>query len=144
MARSRSGSRSLSIGRKRPEEGIKYYSGTAVYQKTFDLPEGASKARRPLYLDLGVVNSMARVRLNGKDLGLIWCAPWRVDISSAVRARKNQLVIEVTNTWNNRLVGDSALPPNRRRTWTAVSRFTPQTPLLPAGLLGPVTVQLVQ
>ena len=129
---------------ERPEEGIKYYSGTAVYQKTFDLPGGAEKARRPLYLDLGAVNSMARVRLNGKDLGLVWCAPWRVDIRPAVRARNNRLEIAVTNTWNNRLVGDSALPPARRRTWTAVSRITPTTPLSPAGLVGPVTLQSVR
>lgn len=125
---------------ERSEEGIKHYSGTAVYQTTFDLPPGAG-SRRGLYLDLGVVNSMARVRLNGKDLGLVWCAPWRVDISSAARRGKNRLVIEVTNTWNNRLVGDSALPQSQRRTSTAVSRITPKTALMPGGLIGPVTLQ---
>ena len=69
----------------RPEEGIKHYSGTAVYRKTFELlPETVS--RKKLYLDLGIVKELARVKLNGRDLGVVWCPPWRVDISAAVRS----------------------------------------------------------
>ena len=70
---------------KRPEDGIRFYSGTAVYRKTFDAPNLPPGQR--IYLDLGVVKNLARVRLNGQDLGVVWCAPWRVDITGAVKAR---------------------------------------------------------
>ncbi len=131
---------SLTDWTSRPEAGIRFYSGTAVYHQTFDAPEGAGR----LYLALGTVHSLARVKLNGKDLGLVWCAPWRVDISGAVRTRDNRLEIEVVNTWNNRLVGDTAVPADERRTWTTVPRVTAKTKLLPAGLLGPVTLETRQ
>ena len=87
----------------RPEPGIKYYSGIATYRKTFNLarvPEGKT------YLDLGVVHDMARVKLNGKDLGVVWCAPWRVEVTGAIKAGDNQLEIEVVNRWANRMIGD--------------------------------------
>ncbi len=121
---------------KRPEEGIRHYSGKATYRKTFDLPGGA--AGRPLYLDLGAVRSMAQVRLNGTDLGLVWTAPWRVDISQAVKAAGNRLEIDVINTWANRIIGDARLPAEKRRTWTVYPHLNADSPLLPAGLLGPV------
>jgi hypothetical protein len=126
---------------KRPEEGIKYYSGTAVYRKTFDLDEAAlaEKDKRPLYLDLGTVNYLARVRLNGKDLGVVWTAPWRVDISATAKAKGNELEIEVVNTWLNRLVGDANLPTEKRLAKTNI-QYPAKHPLMPSGLLGPVTV----
>ncbi|MBN2217475.1 MAG: discoidin domain-containing protein [Pirellulales bacterium] len=126
----------------RPEEGIKYYSGTAVYRKTFDLPEtpDATRENRRLFLDLGTVNHVARVRLNGKDLGILWTAPWRVDVTGVVKAKGNRLEIEVVNTWLNRLVGDAHLPPEKRLAKTNAA-YPPNQPLLPSGLLGPVTVQ---
>lgn len=123
---------------KRPEDGIRYYSGTATYTKTFDLPATASG--KPLYLDLGIVKSMARVRLNGKDLGLVWTAPWHVDISDTVKPKGNELEIVVTNTWANRIIGDSKLPQEKRLTWTVYPHLGPDSPLLPAGLLGPVRI----
>ncbi|HTI98072.1 MAG TPA: glycosyl hydrolase [Dongiaceae bacterium] len=127
---------------QRPEPGIKYYSGTAVYRKTFDLPAGASG--RKLLLDLGAVHDMARVRLNGQDLGLVWCAPWQRDITAAVRPTGNQLELEVVNTWANRLIGDASLPPDQRLTWTAVgTSYDAKSRLRPAGLIGPVSL-LVQ
>ena len=119
---------------KRPEESIRHYSGTAVYRKTFDA--AAPKGRT--YLDLGEIHSMGRVRLNGKDLGLVWCAPWRIDVTDALRAGSNTLEIEVTNPWQNRIVGDQALPEGRRLTSTTVPGYRADSPLLPAGLLGPV------
>jgi hypothetical protein len=128
---------------KRPEEGIKYYSGTAVYRKTFDLDEStasAAKDKKPLYLDLGTVDYLARVRLNGKDLGILWTAPWRVDITDAVNAKGNELEIEVVNTWLNRLVGDARLPAEKRFAKTNI-HFPANHRLMPSGLLGPVTVQ---
>ncbi|MCC7498851.1 MAG: hypothetical protein IT160_14815, partial [Bryobacterales bacterium] len=124
----------------RAEPGIRYYSGTAVYRHRFDAPETAGR----LYLSLGTVNSMARVRLNGRDIGLVWCAPWRIEVTGAVQAKDNRLEVEVVNTWNNRLVGDLLLPPGERRTWTTAPRVTEKTRLLPAGLLGPVTLELRQ
>ena len=81
----------------------------------------------------------AKVKLNGKDLGVVWCHPWRVDITSALKAGENQLEIEVVNLWTNRLVGDITLPKDQRRTRTNVSVDSKQT-LLSSGLLGPVRI----
>jgi hypothetical protein len=88
---------------------------------------------------------MARVRLNGNDLGVVWCAPWRAEISAAVQARQNRLEIDVVNLWRNRLVGDAALPAEKRFTTSNLERqIRPETPLRPSGLLGPVTVVRMQ
>lgn len=97
---------------KRPEEGIKYYSGTATYKKTFAAPAAAVKAAGPVYLDLGKVKNLAKVRLNGKDLGIVWCAPWRVNVAGVLKEKDNQLEIEVVNLWVNRIIGDEQLPPD--------------------------------
>ena len=93
------------------------------------------------YLDLGRVKNLAQVRLNGRDLGVVWCPPWRVDITSALKASDNQLEIDVVNWWPNRLIGDRALPPEQRLTWTTWNPFNKESPLLESGLLGPVTLQ---
>ena len=133
---------------KRPEEGIKYYSGTATYTKTFDLgkhTEGQIKGQgspERIYLDLGNVKDVAEVRLNGKKLGILWCAPWRLDITDAVKPTGNLLEVEVTNLWANRVVHDLSLPKEKRVTKTHdVFRFemlNVNTPLLESGLIGPV------
>jgi len=94
---------------QRAEPGIRYYSGAAVYQKRFTLPP-ETPADRPLYLDLGTVRNLARVRLNGRDLGTVWCAPWRVRIDEALKPAGNNLEITVANTWVNRLIGDEQEP----------------------------------
>lgn len=99
-----------------PEEGIKYYSGTATYQKTFDIPAVPTASKNRLILDLGDVRDMASVRVNGKDLGTLWTPPWQLDITGAAKAGVNTLEISVVNPWNNRLVGDASLPPEKRRT----------------------------
>lgn len=122
--------------RERPEEGIRHYGGTATYRKTFDAPSAI--LGRHVFLDLGVAHSMARVRLNGRDLGLVWCAPWRVDVTDALREKGNRLEIEVVNTWANRIIGDQALPAEKRFTSETNPAFGPDSPLLPAGLVGPV------
>lgn len=129
---------SLADWTQRPEAGIKFYSGTAKYRKTFDLPAGAG---RKLFLGLGALHNLARVCLNGQDLGLVWCAPWRVDISSAVKPTGNELELDVVNTWANRIIGDQKLPPEQRLTWVVKPQFTANSPLLSAGLVGPVTLQ---
>lgn len=142
----------------RPEEGIRYYSGTATYRKTFDAPTGD---RREIYLDLGEVKNLAHVRLNGKDLGVVWTAPWHVSLGSALQPKGNQLEIEIVNLWPNRLIGDGLLPKEKRRTKTNVRTYdTPPPadmivcpectevaaagqprPLLRSGLLGPVKLK---
>ena len=91
----------------------------------------------------GEVKNVARVRLNGKDLGGLWTRPFRVEITGAVKSADNRLEIEVANLWPNRLIGDAALPPEKRFTRTHVSKFTKDTPLIPSGLLGPVTLRIV-
>jgi len=127
----------------RLESGINYYSGRATYAKTFDLPETVQDGQR-LYLDLGRVENVAEVRLDGEELGVVWTAPWRVEITRAVRPVGNQLEIDVVNLWPNRLIGDAALPPEKRLTVTNVKKFKPESPLLESGLLGPVTLQIGQ
>jgi hypothetical protein len=128
---------------KRPEEGIRYYSGTATYRKRFELsPSEAQKLKSSAFLDLGVVKNLARVRLNGQDLGVVWTAPWWVEITGAAKAGANDLEIEVVNLWPNRLIGDARLPKEQRRTVTNVEKFNkPNAALLESGLLGPVTVR---
>jgi hypothetical protein len=141
---------------QRPETGIKYYSGIATYRKTFQVAE---MPKVPAYLDLGVVHDMARVKLNGKDLGVVWCAPWRVEITDALKPGDNQLEIEVANRWPNRMIGDKQpadanarevqAPPGflggqniktGRYTYCTHDRYKADSPLLPSGLLGPVTI----
>ena len=119
----------------RPEEAVRYFSGTAVYRRTVTVPPQPSG--RPLYLDLGAVKETARVRLNGQDLGVVWCHPWRVEITPALRTGANALEIEVVNLWPNRVVGDSKLPAEQRRTRTNNSF---DQSILSSGLLGPVRV----
>ena len=125
---------------ERPETGIRFYAGTAVYRKTFKVPGATLSSGKKLLLDLGDVREMAGVRLNGKEVGVLWTPPFRADISGAVRAGENQLEVEVVNNWPNRLIGDAGLPPEQRRTRTNVKKFTADSPLIVSGLLGPVRV----
>jgi hypothetical protein len=144
---------------QRPEKGIRYYSGRATYRKTFDLTEGRY---RRIFLDLGEVKNVAQVRLNGKDLGILWTAPWRVDITGVAKRKSNELEIDVVNLWPNRLTGDGLLPKDQRVTVTNVRTYNTPAPvphycdtevscaepvemgpppkLLPSGLLGPVAL----
>ena len=117
----------------RPEQAVQHFSGTALYRKAFILNPQPS-AMKHLFLDLGTVKETALVRLNGKDLGVAWCQPWRVEITGAIKPGENTLEIEVVNLWPNRLMGDSKLPAEQRRTRTNAPVNSSQ----PAGLLGPV------
>lgn len=129
---------------QRAEPGIKYYSGIAVYRKTFDFPVGKSESGKIL-LDLGRVRSLAEVRLNGQDLGVVWCAPWQVDVGGAIKPGTNELEIKVANVWINRLLYDRQLPEAERITWTNANKqnFANSTPV-ESGLLGPVTLRTLQ
>ncbi len=123
----------------RPEFGMKYFSGTALYTQTFDLPQAISGDKR-LLLDLGEVHEVATVKLNGQDLGTVWMHPGRVDVTSVVKATGNLLEIKVTNLWPNRLIGDAFLPLGQQLTKTNIHHFTQSSHLLPSGLLGPVHI----
>ncbi len=145
---------------------VKYFSGTAIYRTNFDTKQ--TLAPGPLTMDLGEVQVMASVRLNGKDCGIVWKPPYRVDITDALKPGKNELEIEVVNTWVNRMIGDEQLPldskwkdwetlldwpdwfkegkpsPSGRYTFTSGRHYTKDDPLHLAGLLGPVTIQCLQ
>ena len=130
---------------KRPEKGIKFYSGTATYRKAFELPESKNQnSKFKSFLDLGKVTVMARVKLNGKDLGVVWTDPFRVDITSAARPGANTLELAVVNLWPNRLIGDQSLPEGKRFTWSSWNPYGKDSPLLESGLFGPVQVLTVQ
>jgi len=136
---------------KHPDPGVRHFSGTATYRKMLHLT--AQQAGCLVRLQLGEVKHVARVRLNGKDLGVVWTNPWTVDLSGLVRPGKNELEIDVTNVWANRLIGDAGLPEDRRLTRTNIRLQTGDRtvkpyqgygstdPLVPSGLLGPVRLE---
>jgi len=133
----------LSSWSKHGEPGIKYYSGKAVYRTTFSLEN--VPADGPLALELGSVKDVgiARVTLNGEDLGLLWLAPFRVDIGEAVKTGQNKLEIMVVNSWHNRVMGDDGLPANKQLTRTNIrvckkGKF--KWTLEDSGMLGPVRI----
>ncbi len=123
---------------KHSDEGIRNYSGTAVYQTSFSKPPGEG----PFVLDLGNLAEMATVRVNGVDLGrVLWTPPYRIALPGNLKTSDNQLEIRVANTWWNRLLADQALPKEKRLTHTNVTPKPGGKPL-PSGLLGPVTISL--
>ncbi len=132
------------------EERIKHYSGKAIYRKTFDLSTIANrtikteKAKDRVFLDLGNVKNVAEIRLNGKNLGILWCAPWRVEITNTVKSKDNKLEVDIINLWANRVVGDLNLPKEQRVTKThdkfRFDMLKSDSPLLDSGLLGPVQI----
>lgn len=117
---------------------IRFFSGTATYKTSFQWSPDRSGAEA--VLDLGRVCNMAHVYVNGKDLGLLWKEPYRMDISEALVEGDNTLEIKVTNSWGNRLIGDSALPMEERATRTSWEFYSPDDPLPASGLLGPVRI----
>jgi len=157
-----------------PDEAVKHFSGTATYRKVFDLPAevGGRKSEvgsrnpsasdlRPLssdlrssvVLDLGRVESMAEVIVNGRNLGVLWKPPFVVDVTEAVQPGRNTLEVRVTGTWRNRLIGDAkhpdgfpggAKPPQFKPFVTADAKLGARAPLAPYGLLGPVRLQPVR
>ncbi|MDI5949896.1 glycosyl hydrolase [Flavobacterium yafengii] len=118
-------------------ERIKYYSGTATYQKEL-IWKGKTKDK--IWLDLGTIANIAEVSINGKNCGTLWTFPYKVDVSDALQKGKNTIVIKITNTWANRLIGDQKLPKEEKLTWTTAPFRLEGEPLLKAGLLGPVTI----
>jgi hypothetical protein len=146
------------------ESSVKYFSGVATYSKTINVPAEMLGGNRRLYLDLGKVQVMAQVGLNGKDLGVLWKPPYRVDVTDAVKAGENTLEIRVANLWVNRMIGDEEMPedssrnangtlkewpkwvsegkpsPTGRYTFTTWRLWKKGDSLQESGLIGPVTL----
>lgn len=151
------------------EEGIKYFSGTATYSSTFTV--GQQELSSQLILNLGEVKNVAEIEVNGRRVDTLWKPPYRADISSDVHAGENSLVIRVTNTWWNRMVGDELYPDDLKWVenevigdklveipdwvWTRAERPSPgritfttwrfvnkNSPLIPSGLIGPVVLEV--
>lgn len=117
---------------------IRYYSGTATYSNNFEMQDSL---RGPVYMSFDSIFNIARVYVNGIECGTIWTRPYRVDIGEAVKKGLNEVRIEVTNTWANRLIGDQNLPADKRITWTTAPFRLANKPLLPAGLTGNVQIE---
>ena len=152
---------------RRPEDGIRYYSGTAEYRINFSNRTPEAGSRRKVYLDLGRVAVMAEVKLNNRNLGILWKPPYRVDVTGTLKNGDNRLEVKVVNLWVNRQIGDERLPEDSARNedgtlkswpqWFAegkpspTGRFTFSTwrlwqknePLVESGLMGPVTLRAV-
>jgi len=148
-----------------PDPGIRYFSGTATTSTRFNLPPDFLTDSGEVWLDLGEVAVMAEVRLNGKNLGILWHRPFRLEISKALRPGSNTLEVDVSNLWVNRLIGDEQHPADcewteqhltrwpdwltsgkprpqpSRVTFTTWKHWSADDPLLPSGLLGPVTLR---
>jgi hypothetical protein len=154
---------------KHADVGVKHFSGTATYRKSFALPEGSLTPGREWHLDLGVVKNIAEVTVNGRVFPVLWQPPFRVDVTAALKPGENDIAIAVTNLWLNRLIGDDKFhpldggfqqyggirnfpdwvkagqpPPDGRTTFATWRLVKPTDPLVPSGLLGPVTLHAAQ
>ena len=139
--------------RELPGEGMRHFSGTARYQTTVQIPEQYFAAGTRLWLELGKAENLADIMVNGQPMGVIWCPPYEVDITDAVRAGVNGVAISVTNLWWNRLVGDAKYPggfPDGQGgyactgpgTFATHKAWSAADTLLPSGLLGPVQLRV--
>ena len=120
------------------DAGVKYFSGTGTYTKTIQAAADWFKKGAHLWIDLGDVKNLAEVTVNGKSLGIVWHAPYRVDATSALKPGANAVTIKVTNAWVNRLIGDEQPGVTTKYTFADVKPYKANSPLLPSGLLGPV------
>jgi len=127
---------SLSSWENYRDEGVKNFSGTATYTKTFELKKEPGRSK--VFLDLGKVGDIAEVRINGKIMDTIWKEPYRVDVTGALQKGKNLLEIKVTNEWTNRLVGDKEAPPEKKVLAFYINPFGGPYQLTDSGLMGPV------
>lgn len=122
------------------EDGVKYFSGTGTYTKIIQAPADWFNSDEELWLDLGDVKNLAEVILNGQSLGIVWKQPFRADVSDALQAGDNRLAVKVTNLWVNRLIGDQQPNASQKYTYTTMPFYGADSPLLPSGLLGPVSI----
>jgi hypothetical protein len=131
---------SLSAWNENADAGVKYFSGTGTYTKTIDAPAAWLKTGTHVLIDLGDVKNLAEVTVNGKPLGIVWHAPYRIDLTGVLKPGANELTIKVTNAWVNRLIGDQQPNATKKYTFADVKPYKATSPLLPSGLLGPVTI----
>ena len=131
------------------QEDIRYFSGTAAYRKSFDLSREDTEAAARFSIDLGQVETIARVEVNGQAIATLWAPPYEVDVTDALFPGTNRLTIWVSNLWVNRLIGDAEKSENEQRTSTPFQlpaspiKYKPDDPLLPSGLIGPVHLRLL-
>jgi hypothetical protein len=120
------------------DTAIKYYSGSAVYTKNFTFTK--EKEDKEAVLQIEGMNGLATIKVNGIDCGTVWTYPYKIEISKALKTGNNKIEIIISNTWHNRLIGDSFLPPEKRITSTTAPFRLKDKPLLPAGLIGNVKI----
>lgn len=125
---------------KNADAGVRYFSGTATYHRSLQVPAGDAKPGKPLFLDLGEVHDVAEVVVNGTSAGIVWKAPYRVALTGLVKPGANRLEVRVTNLWVNRLIGD-AQPGATPITFTTLKTYRADAPLRPSGLIGPVVLE---
>lgn len=122
------------------DQGVKFFSGTAAYSATFNVPVAAMRAKR-VFLHLDDVRDVAQVSVNGHEAALVWAPPYEVDVTTLLHLGVNKLAIAVTNEWTNRIIGDRALPPDQRILRSSIPpRFGPSVPLPDSGIAGGVTL----
>ena len=122
------------------DPGIRYFSGTAAYTNTFTLGKAQLKNCKRILLELDDVKNLAEVYVNGQKITTLWKRPFTADITRAVKAGKNRLEVRVTNLWPNRLIGDEQPDVTKRITYVQMPFYQVNAPLLPSGLLGPVSI----
>lgn len=148
-------------------DGVKYFSGTAEYSKTFSWSRSKQNDERYI-LDLGSLKNIAEATLNGRDLGILWKPPFRIDITDVLKQEANDLRVKITNLWPNRIIGDERLyepdakwtgphysewpqwlldgkpSPTGRHTFLTWHFWKKDDTLLESGLLGPVQIRTVK
>ena len=125
------------------DKGVKYFSGTGTYTKTIQASSDWFTKGATLWIDLGDVKNLAIITVNGKELGTVWHAPYRVDATAALRPGANEVSVKVINAWVNRLIGDLQPDATTKYTFSAWKAYKPDSPLVPSGLLGPVRVESI-
>lgn len=118
--------------------GVKYFSGAGTYTKTIHATADWFKGGAHVWIDLGDVKNLAEVTVNGKSLGTVWHAPYRMDATAALKPGANEVKIKVFNAWVNRLIGDEQPGVTTKITFADEKPYNAKSPLLPSGLLGPV------
>ena len=125
---------------KWPDPRERYFSGTATYHTVFYAKPAAEDR---VMLVLTELHEICTVRINGRPAGTIWAMPYQLDVTDNVREGKNSLELEVTNLWPNRIIGDARAPTQHAFTHTNIRKYTSKSPLLPSGLIGPVTIETI-